>query len=37
MAYITGGRFVENMLHVLPKSLGTHIDAAKWALPPVFC
>jgi phosphoribosylamine--glycine ligase/phosphoribosylformylglycinamidine cyclo-ligase len=36
MAHITGGGFVDNVPRALPRSLGARIDAATWALPPVF-
>ncbi|KAI0639652.1 aminoimidazole ribonucleotide synthetase [Trametes polyzona] len=36
MSHITGGGFVENVPRVLPRGTGCAIDAAAWALPPVF-
>lgn len=36
MSHITGGGFTENIPRVLPKGSGCTVDAAAWALPPVF-
>ncbi len=36
MAHITGGGLSENIIRVIPRGLGLHIDAAALALPPVF-
>ncbi|KAJ1720762.1 hypothetical protein LPJ53_004647 [Coemansia erecta] len=36
MAHITGGGFTDNIPRVLPPHVGVDVDAARWALPPVF-
>ena len=36
MAHITGGGLTENIIRVIPDSLGLQIDASAWTLPPVF-
>ena len=36
MAHITGGGLVENMPRALPTKLGSRLDSAAWALPPIF-
>jgi len=36
MAHITGGGLTENIIRVVPDSLGITIDARSWPLPPVF-
>lgn len=36
MAHITGGGLSENIVRVIPESLGIDIDAGAWPLPPVF-
>ncbi|KAJ1846152.1 hypothetical protein LPJ73_004620, partial [Coemansia sp. RSA 2703] len=36
MAHITGGGFTDNIPRVLPAHVGVDVDAARWALPPVF-
>jgi phosphoribosylformylglycinamidine cyclo-ligase len=36
MAHITGGGLKENIIRVVPESLGIAIDSASWTWPPVF-
>ena len=36
MAHITGGGLKENIIRVVPDSLGIALDSASWTLPPVF-
>jgi phosphoribosylformylglycinamidine cyclo-ligase len=36
MAHITGGGLSENIIRVVPETLGIDIDAASWPLPAVF-
>jgi len=36
MAHITGGGLTENIVRVIPESLGLDIDRSSWALPTVF-
>lgn len=36
MAHVTGGGLTENIIRVVPESLGLTIDASSWPLPPVF-
>ena len=36
MAHITGGGLVENIIRVVPESLGVALEASALALPPVF-
>ena len=36
MAHITGGGIRENIIRVVPETLGIAIDRATWPLPPVF-
>ena len=36
MAHITGGGLRENIIRVIPDTLGIEIDSAAWKLPPVF-
>lgn len=36
MAHITGGGIRENIIRVVPESLGIAIDSSAWKLPPVF-
>jgi phosphoribosylformylglycinamidine cyclo-ligase len=36
LAHITGGGLIDNIPRVMPKGTAAHIDAASWALPPVF-
>jgi phosphoribosylformylglycinamidine cyclo-ligase len=36
LAHITGGGLTENLPRVLPDGMGSEIDLAAWALPPVF-
>ena len=36
MAHITGGGLSENIIRVVPESLGVQVDASAWQLPPVF-
>src|SRR5690349_3398458 len=36
MAHITGGGLKENIIRVVPDSLGIGIDSRSWTLPPVF-
>jgi phosphoribosylformylglycinamidine cyclo-ligase len=36
MAHITGGGLTENIIRVVPESLGVVLDASAWPLPPVF-
>jgi len=36
MAHITGGGLSENIIRVVPESLGLRMDAGAWPLPPVF-
>jgi len=37
-AHITGGGLPGNIVRVLPQSqsLGVHVDASRWSIPPVF-
>ena len=36
MAHITGGGLIDNVPRVIPDDVTVEIDAASWALPPVF-
>jgi phosphoribosylformylglycinamidine cyclo-ligase len=36
MAHITGGGLIENIIRVVPETLGVSLDATSWILPPVF-
>jgi phosphoribosylformylglycinamidine cyclo-ligase len=36
MAHITGGGLKENIIRVVPDTLGIALDSASWTLPPVF-
>jgi phosphoribosylformylglycinamidine cyclo-ligase len=36
MAHITGGGLRENIIRVVPDSLGIALDSTSWTLPPVF-
>jgi phosphoribosylformylglycinamidine cyclo-ligase len=36
MAHVTGGGLTENVIRVVPETLGLSIDAASWPKPPVF-
>ncbi|MFI4970653.1 MAG: phosphoribosylformylglycinamidine cyclo-ligase [Lysobacterales bacterium] len=36
MAHITGGGLKENIIRVVPGSLGIALDSSAWKLPPVF-
>jgi phosphoribosylformylglycinamidine cyclo-ligase len=36
MAHITGGGLKENIIRVVPDSLGIALDSRSWTLPPVF-
>ncbi|MEO8669803.1 MAG: phosphoribosylformylglycinamidine cyclo-ligase [Tahibacter sp.] len=36
MAHITGGGLQENIIRVVPESLGIALDSRSWTLPPVF-
>ncbi len=36
MAHITGGGLKENIIRVVPDSLGISLDSSAWTLPPVF-
>jgi phosphoribosylformylglycinamidine cyclo-ligase len=36
MAHITGGGLKENIIRVVPDSLGIALDSTSWTLPPVF-
>ncbi len=36
MAHITGGGLTENIIRVIPESLGIHLDSRLWTMPAVF-
>jgi phosphoribosylformylglycinamidine cyclo-ligase len=36
MAHITGGGLKENIIRVVPETLGIAIDSTSWSMPPVF-
>jgi phosphoribosylformylglycinamidine cyclo-ligase len=36
MAHITGGGLTENVIRVVPDSLGLSIDTSTWSMPPLF-
>jgi phosphoribosylformylglycinamidine cyclo-ligase len=36
LAHITGGGLVENIVRVVPETLGVALDGKAWPLPPVF-